>query len=183
MGPLETEEQALQFFMRVNEKGFKEGIPVALVDIGLRFADNPGLDVFNDYSPTDFFNSYLSAAREGNDESILMANHFASIFEKELPDDTELLKLVDEFGLTDLLEEMGYRRSKDASIADIASRYGTGNAQRKVDDAVQEIFDRADAAQKSGDTLAEITAWIEGAELGNDNCFHNLLAPSKIDFP
>lgn len=174
IGPIETEEQALQFFMRVNEKGFKEGIPVALVDIGLRFAENPSLDVFKDYSATDFFHSYMSAAREGNDESILMAIHFASIFEKELPDDTELLKLVDEFGLTDLLEEMGYRRSMDASIADIASRYGTGNAHRKVADAVQEIFDRADAAQKSGDPLAEITAWIEGAELGDDNCFHNV---------
>ena len=174
MGPIETDEQALQFFMRVNEKGFKEGIPVALVDIGLRFAENPGLDIFKDYSVTDFFNSYMSAAREGNDESILMAIHFASIFEKELPDDTELLKLVDEFGLTDLLDEMGYRRSMDASIADIASRYGTGNAQRKVADAVQEIFDRADAAQKSGDVFGEISAWVEGAGLGDDNCFHNL---------
>jgi tetratricopeptide (TPR) repeat protein len=174
MGPLETEEQALQFFMRVNEKGFKEGIPVALVDIGLRFAENPGLDLFKDYSPTYFFNSYMSAAREGNDESILMAIHFASVFEKEIPDDTELLKLVDEFGLTDLLEEMGYRRSKDASIADIASKYSSGNSQKKNQDAIQEIFDRADAAQKAGDPFAEITAWIEGANLGDENCFHNV---------
>jgi tetratricopeptide (TPR) repeat protein len=174
LGPLETVEEALQFFMRVNEKGFKEGNLLALVDIGLRYAENPGLDIFKDYSPTDFFNSYLNSAQEGHDESILMAIHFASVFEKEIPDDSELLKLVDEYGLSDMLEELNYRHSKDSVIADIAARYSTGGTQRKLDDAIQEIFDRADAAQKSGDSLGEITAWIEGAELGDENCFHNV---------
>jgi tetratricopeptide (TPR) repeat protein len=174
LGPLETVEEALQFFMRVNEKGFKEGNLLALVDIGVRYAENPGLDIFKDYSPTDFFNSYLNSAQEGHDESILMAIHFASVFEKEIPDDSELLKLVDEYGLTDMLEELNYRHSKESVIADIAARYSTGSAQRKLDDAIQEIFDRADAAQKSGDSLGEITAWIEGAALGDENCFHNV---------
>ena len=174
LGPLESVEDALQFFMRVNEKGFKEGIPLALVDIGLRYAENPSLDIFKDYSPTDFFNSFMEAAAEGHDQSILLAIHFASIFEDAIPDDSQLLKLVAEYGLTDLLEEMNYRHSKESVIADIAARYSTGNTQRKVDDAIQEIFDRADAAQKSGDSLGEITAWIEGSVLGDENCFHNV---------
>ena len=174
MGPLETVEEALKFFMRVNEKGFKEGIPLALVDIGLRFAENPGLDVFSDYSPTDFFNSYMSSALEGHEQSILMAIHFASVFEKEIPDDSQLLKLVDEYGLNDLLEEMSYRRTIDGAIADINSRYGSLNNQNKNEDAIKDIFDRADAAQKAGDSLAEITAWVEGAELGDANCYHNI---------
>ena len=174
MGPLETIEEALQFFMRVNEKGFKEGNPLALVDIGVRYAENPGLDIFKDYSPNDFFDSFLSSAQEGHDESILMAIHFASVFEKEIPDDSELLKLVEEYGLTDLLEEVNYRHSKESLIADIAARYSTGSTQRKLDDAIQEIFDRADAAQKSGDSFGEIAAWIEGTELGDENCFHNV---------
>ena len=174
MGPLETVEEALKFFMRVNEKGFKEGIPLALVDIGLRFAENPGLEVFSDYSPTDFFNSYMSSALEGHEQSILMAIHFASVFEKEIPDDSQLLKLVDEYGLNDLLEEMSYRRTIDGAIADINSRYGSLNNQNKNEDAIKDIFDRADAAQKAGDSLAEITAWVEGAELGDANCYHNI---------
>ena len=134
MGPLETIEDALQFFMRVNEKGFKEGNPLALVDIGVRYAENPGLDIFKDYSPNDFFDSFLSSAQEGHDESILMAIHFASVFEKEIPDDSELLKLVEEYGLADLLEEVNYRHSKESVIADIAARYSTGSTQRKLDD-------------------------------------------------
>ena len=174
LGPLESQEDALQFFMRVNEKGFKEGIPLALVDIGLRYAENPLLDIFKDYSPADFFNSFMEAAAEGHDQSMLLAIHFASIFDEAIPDDSQLLKLVAEYGLTDLLEEMDYRHSKESVIADIAARYSTGNTQRKVDDAIQEIFDRADAAQKSGDSLGEITAWIEGSVLGDENCFHNV---------
>ena len=174
LGPLESQEDALQFFMRVNEKGFKEGIPLALVDIGLRYAENPLLDIFKDYSPADFFNSFMEAAAEGHDQSMLLAIHFASIFDDAIPDDSQLLKLVAEYGLTDLLEEMDYRHSKESVIADIAARYSTGNTQRKVDDAIQEIFDRADAAQKSGDSLGEITAWIEGSVLGDENCFHNV---------
>lgn len=174
LGPIETQEEALQFFMRVNEKGFKEGIPLALVDIGLKYAENPDLDIFKDYSATDFFNSFMESAHQGHDQSILMAIHFASIFEAEIPDDSELLRLVEEYGLTDLLEEMAYRHSRTALIADMAAKYSSGSSQRKVDDAIQEIFDRADAAQKAGDPLAEITAWVEGAELGDENCFHNV---------
>ncbi len=174
LGPIETQEEALEFFMRVNEKGFKEGIPLALVDIGLRFAENPALDVFRDYSAVDFFNSYMESASQGHDQSILLAIHFASVFEKEIPDDTALMQLVEEYGLTDLLEEMDYRRSREAAIAGIASKYGSRTSQRKVEDAIQEIFDRADAAQKEGDPFTEITAWIEGANLGDDNCFHNV---------
>lgn len=174
LGPLESVEDALQFFMRVNEKGFKEGIPLALVDIGLRYAENPALDIFKDYSPMDFFNSFMEDAAEGHDQSMLLAIHFASIFEDAIPDDSQLLKLVAEYGLTDLLEEMDYRHSKDSVIADIAARYSTGNTQRKVDVAIQEIFDRADAAQKSGDAMGEMTAWIEGSVLGDENCFHNV---------
>ncbi len=174
LGPLESLEDALDFFMRVNEKGFKEGNTLALVDIGLRYAENPDLDIFKDYSPNDFFDSFLSSAQAGDDQSILMAIHFASVFEQDIPDDSELLKLVGEYGLTDLLEVMNYRRSKQAAIADIAARYGTGSSQKKFDDAIQEIFDRANAAQKAGDSFGEIAAWIEGAELGDENCFHNV---------
>jgi tetratricopeptide (TPR) repeat protein len=174
MGPLESEEEALQFFMRVNEKGYKEGNSLALVDIGVRFAENPGLDIFRDYSPTDFFNSYISSAQEGHEQSILMAIHFATVFEEEIPDDTALLKLVDEYGLTDMLVEMNYRQTIDGAIADINSKYGSINSQNKVDDAIQEIFNRAEAAQKEGDSLGEITAWVEGAKLGDASCFHNV---------
>ena len=174
LGPLESNEDALHFFMRVNEKGFKEGIPLALVDIGLAYIENPGLEIFKSYSPMDFFNSFMESAHEGHEQSLLMAISFASIFEDAIPDDSLLLKLVDEYGLTDLLEEMNYRRMLAGVIADISEKYGSVNSQRKNDSAIQEIFDRADAAQKSGDALGEITAWIEGAQLGDENCFHNV---------
>jgi tetratricopeptide (TPR) repeat protein len=174
LGPLESQDDALQFFMGVNEKGFKEGIPLALVDIGVRFAGNPGLDIFKDYSPMDFFNSFMESAAEGHEESILMAIHFASVFEDAIPDDTQLLKLVAEYGLTDLLEEMDYRQFTAGSISNISAKYGSASSKPKNDAVIQEIFDRADEAQKSGDSLGVITAWIDGAILGDEDCFHNV---------
>lgn len=174
LGPLESQEDAFNFFMRVNEKGFKEGIPAALADIGLAYAENPGLEIFKDYSPMDFFNSFMESAVEGHDQSVVMAIHFASIFEDAIPDDSQLLKLVDEFGLTDLLEEMNYRRIMAGVISDVSAKYGSVGNQGKSNNAIQEIFDRADAAQKSGDGIGEITAWIQGAELGDEDCFHNV---------
>lgn len=174
LGPLETYEDAMNFFMQVNEKGFKEGIPLALVDIGLAYIENPGLEIFKSYSPMDFFNSFMESALEGDEQSILMAISFASIFEDAIPDDSQLLKLVDEYGLTDLLEEMNYRRMLAGAISEVTSKYGSVSSQSKINNLIQEIFDRANAAQKSGDALSEITAWIEGAELGDENCFHNV---------
>jgi hypothetical protein len=174
LGPLESQEDALNFFMRVNEKGFKEGIPPALADIGLAYVENPGLEIFKDYSPLDFFNSFMESAVEGHDQSVLMAIHFASVFEDAIPDDSQLLNLVDEYGLRDLLEEMNYRRIMAGAISDVSAKYGSVGNQRQGNNAIQEIFDRADEAQKSGDAMGEITAWIQGAELGDADCFHNV---------
>jgi tetratricopeptide (TPR) repeat protein len=174
LGPLESQEDALNFFMRVNEKGFKEGIPPALADIGLAYVENPGLEIFKDYSPVDFFNSFMELAGEGHDQSVLMAIHFASVFEDAIPDDSQLLNLVDEYGLRDLLEEMNYRRIMAGAISDVSAKYGSVGNQRQGNNAIQEIFDRADEAQKSGDAMGEITAWIQGAELGDADCFHNV---------
>lgn len=173
-GPLETADAAYEFFMQVNEKGFKEGQSLGLVEIGIRYADNPNLEIFKDYSPRDFFDSFMESAQLGHEQSILLAIHFANVFMDEIPDDSALLRLVEEYGLTDILEELHYRRTMEGLISDIGSKYGSVNSHSKSNTAISEIFERAEAAQKAGDSLAEITAWMEGIELGDENCFHNL---------
>lgn len=55
LGPLESAEDAWNFFMHVNEKGFKEGEPLGLVDIGTRYIYSRELDVFSSYSPYAVF--------------------------------------------------------------------------------------------------------------------------------
>ena len=43
-----SESQALDFFMHVNEKAFKEGEPLALVDLGTRYSAARALEIFKD---------------------------------------------------------------------------------------------------------------------------------------
>lgn len=174
LGPIQSEDEALDFFMDVNEKGFKNGVPLALVEIGLRYAQNPVLEVFKEYSPNDFFDAFMESASAGHDESILLAIHFADVFADQIPDDSQLLRLVEEYGLTDFLKELNYRQALTNVIASVGSKYGALTSQSNSSTAIDKIFSRAEAAQQSGDVMAEISAWVEGSELGDMNCFHNL---------
>ena len=174
LGPIMSESQALDFFMHVNEKGFKEGEPSALVDIGVKYAAVRDHDIFKDYSPNDFFSSFLEAAHVGSGDSLVMAIHFADFFRDEIHDDAELLRLVEEYGMNDFLEEVNYRESLDNLRVTAGARYGSNNRKSESSDAIQAIFDRADAAKKAGDAFGEISAWVEGTEMGDENCFYNL---------
>lgn len=174
LGPILSETDALNFFMHVNEKGFKEGEPVALVDIGARYSAARDLDIFREYSPNDFFESFLEAARTGSGDSLIMAVHFSDFFRDEIQDDTELLRLVEEYEMKDFLDEVNYRESLDNLRATAGARYGTNTKKLESSDSIQAIFDKANAAKNSGDALGEISAWVEGVELGDENCFYNL---------
>lgn len=174
LGPIASESDAIDFFMHVNEKGFKEGEPVALVDIGVKFAAVRDLEVFKDYVPNDFYSSFLEAAQAGNAESLVMAIHFADYFRDEIHDDSELLRLVEEYGMNDFLEEVNYRVSPDNLRVTAGARYGTNTKKLEASVAIQAIFDKAEAAKNNGDAFGEIFAWVEGIELGDENCFYNL---------
>jgi tetratricopeptide (TPR) repeat protein len=174
LGPLETAEDAWKFFMDVNEKGFHAGEASALVDIGARFTQSAELDIFSSYSPVQFFDAYMDAAAKGHAESIIAAIYFANLYWDEIPDDSQLLQLVGEFGLTEFLEELDYRESSEELTAEYGAKFGTSSNQPDSVNPVGLIFERADAAQKSGDVFAEISAWIEGVGLGDENCFFNL---------
>lgn len=173
-GPIETVEDAWKFFMNVNEKGFKGGEASALFDIGSRFFQNPELEFFSSYSPVQFFDAFMDAAKQGHAESVLGAIYFANVFRDEIPEDSELLRLVEEFGLSELLEELDYRESSEKLTAEYGAKFGTSSKQPDSLSPIDLVFQKADAAQKSGDVFAEISAWVQGAELGDENCFHNL---------
>ena len=174
LGPIKSESDALNFFMHVNEKAFKEGETKALVDIGAKYSAARNIDIFKDYSPVDFYASFLEAAHSGCGDSLIMAILFADFFRDEIHDDTELLQLVAEYGLNDFLEEVNYRESQDKLIAAVGAQYGVSNRSLQSNVATQAIFDRAEAARNSGDAFGEISAWVEGTELGDPNCFYNL---------
>lgn len=174
LGPIKSEADALDFFMHVNEKGFKEGEPVALVDIGGKYSAARDLDVFRQYSPNDFFSAYLEAAQNGNADSLVMAILFADYFRDEIVDDTSLLQLVDEFGMRDFLDEVNYRESADYLRQAAGAKYSATMNKSEPNKGIQEVFERAEAAQKAGDAFGEISAWVDGIELGDENCFYNL---------
>lgn len=174
LGPLESVEDAWNFFMHVNEKGFKEGEPLGLVDIGTRYTYSSELDVFSSYSPMKFFTAYMESAAKGHSESLINAIHFANIYKDAIPDDSQLRQLIEEFGLTDFLVELGYRETSGEYLAEYGAKFDTSSKQPDSLSPIDRIFQKADAAQKSGDVFAEISAWVEGAEFGDSNCFHNL---------
>lgn len=174
LGPLESVEDVWKFFMHVNEKGFKEGEPFGLIEIGSTYLQNSELDILSSYSPVQFFEAYMEWASQGHGECLISAIHFANVYRDEIPDDSQLLRLVEEFGLTDFLAELGYRESQDELLAEYGAKFDTTNNKKDSINPIDLIFAKADAAEKSGDSLAEISAWTEGVELGDENCFHNL---------
>lgn len=174
LGPINTEVEALEFFMHVNEKAFKEGEPLALVDLGTKYSTHRDLEIFEGYSPSDFYESFIESSHSGHGDSLVMAIHFADVFRDELPHDSELLQLVEEYGLSDFLEEVKYRESSDNLRLTVGARYGSARSNLEVKDSIQAIFDKADSAEKAGDSLGEVSAWVEGIEFGDENCFYNL---------
>jgi tetratricopeptide (TPR) repeat protein len=174
LGPIRTETEAIEFFLHVNEKGYKEGEPIALASIGASYLMDPSKEQFKDFKPIDFFDSLIEAAESGNCESLIMALYFASIFVDEIQDDSKLLKLLAEWGISDLLEVVSYRQVSENLAVQYGATFNAKPTSTSKDDLIQAIFDRADAAAKSGDSLAEVGAWLEGIDLGDENCFHNL---------
>ena len=169
-GPIDAGEKALDFFFHVNEKAFKDGLSLGLVELAYKYIENPNLDYFRDYSATDFYDAFMEFAANGDDQGILMAIYFANEFMDQIVDDTKLLALVADYELDDFLGEINYRKSVEQQMSQMASKYSSNFAK----DSSQSIFERAEEAQKAGDTFAEVKAWIEGVELGDENCFHNL---------
>ena len=173
-GPIDSEQKALDFFLHVNEKAFKDGLSQGLVELGYKFAEFPNLEKFKDYSATQFYDAFMEFAAAGDDQGILLAIYFANAFKDEIIDDTKLMALVKEYELEDFLEELNYRKSVEDQMSQMASKYGSNVVKSNTAIEIQSIFERAEAAQKAGDTIAEISAWVEGVELGDENCFHNL---------
>jgi tetratricopeptide (TPR) repeat protein len=174
LGPIDTEATAIEFFLHVNEKFFKEGDPLGLVEIGSAYLGSPELEQFKDFTPMQFFDSFIEAAKAGHGEPMLMALYFATAFPDDIKDDSELLPLLEEFGLSDLAELVGYKVAPKNLTAQYGATYSAKNSATNANDPIQAIFDRADEASKNGDSLGEVAAWIEGANLGDENCFHNL---------
>jgi tetratricopeptide (TPR) repeat protein len=174
LGPITTEDAAIDFLIHVNEKHFKEGNTLGLVEIGMAFLSSPELEQFKDFTPLEFFDSFIEAAKAGHGEAMLLALYFATTFPDDIKDDRELIKLLEEFGMSDFTGIVGYKVAPDNLAAQYGATYSSNNAGTNVNDPIQAIFDRANQASKNGDSLGEVAAWIEGVNLGDENCFHNL---------
>jgi len=171
-GPIDTPEKAAEFFLHVNEKAYAQGEVEAFCELGSMFLLNPETEVLAKYSARKFFDTYIEHAKSGHAQSVMMALYFAGNFQSENLDDSELMELLKEYGIFDLVELMGYGKSVEEAIG--ARWGGMQSATSKDAVRISELFEIADAAAKSGDSLAEVGAWVEGANLGDENCFHNL---------
>lgn len=174
LGPIASEDDAINFLLQVNEKSFKEGNPLGLIEIGLTYLRAPDIEQFANFKPLDFYEEFMRFAKSGHGESLLLALYFANSFPTEIQNDSELIRELSEFGMADFPELVGYKEAAHKVMAQVGAAYSTVNTSKTVDSNIQAIFDRAEESRKNGDSLGEVAAWIEGANLGDENCFHNL---------
>lgn len=172
-GPIDTAEKASELFLHVNEKGFADGEPDAFYELGSMYLLNPEDKIFVHYSPRIFFDKYIELAKGGHPQSALAALYFAHRFEIPNLDDLELMEILREYGLLDVVEYIDYGVKVQSDIAAVGARWGAKQGPSPTAVRVSELFEIAETAAKRGDSLAELAAWFEGANLGDDNCFRN----------
>ena len=173
-GPIDTAEKAAKFFLHVNEKGFADGEPDAFYELGTMYLVNPEDQIFVNYSPRKFFDKYIELAKGGHPQSALAALYFAHRFEMPNLDDSEMLEILREYGLYEVVEFIEYGVKVESNMAAVGARWGAKQGPSPTALRVSELFEIAEEAGKRGDSLAEATAWLEGANLGDVDCFHNL---------
>ena len=173
-GPIDTAEKAAKFFLHVNEKGFADGDPDAFYELGTMYLVNPEDQIFANYSPRIFFDKYIELAKGGHPQSALAALYFAHGLEIPNLDDSEMLEILRSYGLLEVVEFIEYGVKVESQILAVGARYGAKQGPSPAALRVSELFEIAEEAAKRGDSLAEAAAWLEGANLGDDNCFHNL---------
>ena len=172
-GPIDTAEKAAEFFLHVNEKGFADGEPDAFYELGTAYLVNPEPQIFANYSPRIFFDKYIELAKGGHPQSALAALYFAHSFEIPNLDDSELMEILREYGLLDVVQFIEYGVKVQNNMAAVGARWGAKQGPSATAVRVSELFEIAEAAAKRGDSVAELAAWLEGANLGDDNCFRN----------
>ena len=173
-GPIDTAEKAAEFFLHVNEKGFADGELNAFYELGTMYLSNPEDQIFVNYSPRIFFDKFIELAKSGHPQSALAALYFAHNLEIPNLDDSEMLEILREYGLFDVVEFIEYGVKVESDMAAVGARWSAKQGVSTAVLRISELFKIAEEAAKQGDSLAEVTAWIEGANLGDDNCFHNL---------
>lgn len=88
----------------------------------------------------------------------------------------QIYQAIRELGLTQLATEIGIFEDNAATGIPVSNMSSQNFSSQKIANSpeIELIFERGLAAQKSGDTLAELQAWIDGAKLGNPDCFYNI---------
>ena len=120
----------------------------------------------------ELFNVSLNHAKRGNPWPLFFTLIFTNGFQLDAP---SLWSFVESSGLKSVLVEAGLysminEKPSAPSSANFQGSSKVGNRSREL----EEIFNRAASAQKDGDSLAEIQAWVDGAKLGDADCFYNI---------
>ena len=173
-GPIKTQKEAIIFARNAYVEAINQGEPVAATDflhLYMQFSHSPELANF---SPRYFFSIIEKFAREGDIASTIFALGLALDYPDEKFDIEALMQLANDSELTDFPQvslSLPGSESQRSAMAIAASASNTMPVRNK---AIDECFTKAEAARKSGDTLAELKAWIDGTDLGSADAFYNL---------
>jgi hypothetical protein len=143
----------------------------ALLSLLVYYSSLAELESNSTFTLDNLFNMALHHAKKGNFWSLYSTLIFANGFGFDCP---ALYEFVETSGLTEVLQRVDLYSAISDKTSPASAKFqsfaGFGNQKHDI----QKIFNKAQAAQNEGDVKAEISAWVEGAKLGNVNCFYNI---------
>jgi hypothetical protein len=173
-GHLSSRSEMVASVVNLCMKYWKEEADAVTVLIGLIIYDSSIEEVeeHSNFTIQELFTVSLSHAKSGNPWPLFFTLIFANGFQLEAP---VLRNFVESSGLNQVLVEAGLdsmvnEKPTAPSNANFQGTLKVGNRSREL----EEIFNRAASAQKVGDSFAEIKAWVDGAKLGDPDCFYNI---------
>lgn len=139
-----------------------------LLNSYLDFSNLPPYERINKH---ELMNRCDKHAKNGDIDSIFLLFHVSQNdpdFQQE-----HYLKMIRENNLEEIADIVGIdlSNSATASAMSVPNNMKNLSSNRKH---IDEIFEKAQIANQAGDIKSEIEAWVEGAKLGNPDCFYNI---------
>jgi len=135
------------------------------------YLDFVHLPPFSQLNKNELLNLCDRHAKSGDIESIFLLFEL-SRKDSDL-DHQQYLQIIKKNNLEELAKLVGIDLS-EKSIQSTSPVSNNINALSNNRNEIDQIFNKANLANQKGDFRAEIAAWVEGAKLGNTDCFYNI---------
>jgi len=89
-------------------------------------------------------------------------------------DQKQYLQLIKKYDLEEIANLVEIDLTDTTKSMNSISGKNLFGIHQKISQQISQIFEKAETANQAGDVKAAIAAWVEGAKLGNADCFYNI---------